>query len=560
MKIGIKLVIGFVIVSLIGVMVGLFGITQMDRIGKADQYLYKNDTLAMKNLLKITESFWRMRLTLRSAIDASDATAIEGALAEVQKFRDTISAELKDLDGTLRSPEERALVATFLEKREAYLGQLALATSAIKSNRDEEALAVMRGAGNDAALAYQSAIGGLVDYKIAHGERTARSNADLAAFCAYLSLGVLAGAFLLSLLLGIFMSRSITLPLAAAATLADGLARGDLRSRVDASQLRRRDELGSLATSLDTMMTSLRHIVASAREAAGNVSSGSAQVSSTAQRLSQGATEQAAAAEEVSASVEELGATIRQNADNAGAAETIARKSSLAAETGGASVGRTVEAMRDIAAKVSIIEEIARQTNLLALNAAIEAARAGEVGKGFAVVASEVRKLAERSQTASKEISELSAKSVAVAEGAGALIGAVVPDILKTAEVVLEISSASDEQSAGVGQIATAVTQLDTVIQQNAAASEELASMSEELSSQAEQLAEALAFFTMDGETGRAAATGPGREGAARSPASPRPGRSLPAPAPGGGSGARSRSRMMKPAAVSASEEDFEAF
>jgi methyl-accepting chemotaxis protein len=145
--------------------------------------------------------------------------------------------------------------------------------------------------------------------------------------------------------------------------------------------------------------------------------------------------------------------------------------------------------------KISIIEEIARQTNMLALNAAIEAARAGEHGKGFAVVAAEVRKLAERSQKAAGEINQLSASSVKVAEKAGEMLEKLVPDIQKTAELVKEISAASNEQNTGAEQINTALQQLEKIIQQNASASEEMASTSEELSGQAEQLLGTINFF-----------------------------------------------------------------
>jgi len=176
----------------------------------------------------------------------------------------------------------------------------------------------------------------------------------------------------------------------------------------------------------------------------------------------------------------------------------VALKSAEDAVAGGNAVTETVTAMKQIAQKISIIEEIARQTDLLALNAAIEAARAGEHGKGFAVVASEVRKLAERSQNAAGEISRLSGTSVEVAEKAGQMLIRMVPDIQKTAELVQEISAASNEQNAGAEQVNKAIQQLDQVIQQNSSASEEIASTAEELSSQAEQLQEAIAFFKLD--------------------------------------------------------------
>jgi len=267
-------------------------------------------------------------------------------------------------------------------------------------------------------------------------------------------------------------------------------------------ELKKRSDSDDLMESLATMVAKLKEIVQEVQAAADNVASGGQELAATAQSLSQGATEQAASAEEVSSSMEEMSSSIKQNADNAIQTEKIANKSANDAREGGKAVNETVEAMKEIATKISIIEEIARQTNLLALNAAIEAARAGEHGKGFAVVASEVRKLAERSQTAAGEISELSGRSVQVAEAAGQMLTAILPDIQRTAELVQEISASSKEQDSGAEQINKAIQQLDKVIQQNASAAEEMASTTEELSSQAEQLKSSISFFSLDGHHG----------------------------------------------------------
>jgi methyl-accepting chemotaxis protein len=263
-------------------------------------------------------------------------------------------------------------------------------------------------------------------------------------------------------------------------------------------ELRERSAKDELMQALSAMVKKLSEVVAEVKSAANNVAAGSREMSSGSEQMSQGATEQAAAAEEASSSMEEMSSNIRQNADNASQTERIAIKSAQDARDGGKAVAETVTAMKDIASKISIIEEIARQTNLLALNAAIEAARAGEHGKGFAVVAAEVRKLAERSQKAAGEISDLSASSVEVAEKAGEMLGRIVPDIQKTAELVQEISAASKEQDTGAEQINRAIQQLDQVIQQNASAAEEMASTAEELSAQSEQLQSIISFFRVD--------------------------------------------------------------
>lgn len=258
-----------------------------------------------------------------------------------------------------------------------------------------------------------------------------------------------------------------------------------------------RGDYNRIKTSLNRMIANLSEIVNDIKNASGQVAAGSQEMSSSAEQLSQGATEQASAAEQVSSSIEQMTATIQQNADNAEETEKISMKTAQDAETSGEAVTSAVDAMKQIADKITVIQEIARQTNLLALNASIEAARAGEHGKGFAVVASEVGKLANRSQNAAAEITELANSSVNIAESAGNMLAQLVPDIRKTAELVQEISAASNEQRSGADQINKAVMQLDQVIQQNAQSSEQFSSTAEELSAQAEQLQSSINFFKL---------------------------------------------------------------
>jgi methyl-accepting chemotaxis protein len=271
---------------------------------------------------------------------------------------------------------------------------------------------------------------------------------------------------------------------------ADEIANGNLTVTI-----RERSAQDKLMQAFVSMVGGLTRTVTDIRTIAGEVSAASQSISTTSIQVSKGASNQASAAEEASSSMEEMVSNIKQNADNAQQTDKIATKSAKDAQESGKSVLEAVAAMKEIASKISIIEEIARQTNLLALNAAIEAARAGEHGKGFAVVAAEVRKLAERSQKAAAEINQLSGSTVKVSETAGDMLGRLVPDIQRTAELVQEITAASQEQDTGAEQINKALQQLESVIQQNASAAEEMASTTEELTAQSDQLVGALAFF-----------------------------------------------------------------
>ncbi len=527
MKLRTRLLASFAAVIAVTAAVGIYGILRLRESQAASDFLFAKATVPLGDLVTINGRYQRIRANLYSiTLEGMESAKADAAKClqfakEIESSLDEYSTTNIDAADQASYEQMRALLGKFLSQAQPII-------SMSLYGKQAESLALIGGPLDATVRELNPLLDSILTSTVSSGkdaDQAAAAKAGLASIL--LSIFVLVGA-ILSILLALVITRYVLRAVGgepaeiAAAALA--LSRGDLgaedegadesaRGGADAASGRASGAASGIAKASLDLRLRLQEIIGAMQDASQNVADASNQVSASAESMSQGATEQASSMEEVASSMEEMAANIRQNADNAAQTDAIARRAAEQAERGGEAVKGAVVAIKDIASKIGIIEEIARQTNLLALNAAIEAARAGDAGKGFAVVASEVRKLAERSQIAASEITQISSRTVATAEGAQAIIDSIVPDIRKTAGLVQEILASSKEQDSGTGQINSALSQLDKVVQQNAAAAEELSSTAEELSSQAAQCLDVMAYFRLQ-RAGRAAsgkaATGDG--------------------------------------------------
>jgi methyl-accepting chemotaxis protein len=334
-----------------------------------------------------------------------------------------------------------------------------------------------------------------------------RASAQLTLF---VQLGLLATALALAFGMTIMISRRVIAPLQMIQGVMVKLAGGDFN--VDVPRIDRKDEVGQIVASVNTMVDQVRTAISEIKSSAREVTNASAEISSSTTDLSQRTEEQAASLEETSASMEEISATVKKNAENARHASQSASATRDVADRGGQVVAKAVQAMakiedssRKISDIIGVIDEIARQTNLLALNAAVEAARAGEAGRGFAVVASEVRSLAQRSSQAAKDIKDLITNSngqvkdgVDLVNRAGEALTEIVSSIKSVADIVADIATASSEQATGIDEVNKALTQMDGVTQQNSALVEENAATAKTLEHQAQAMDDQVSFFQVE--------------------------------------------------------------
>ncbi|MCY9278298.1 methyl-accepting chemotaxis protein [Bacillus haynesii] len=364
---------------------------------------------------------------------------------------------------------------------------------------------------------------------------------------------VIAASLVLSISIGLLMTRLITKPIKDIQALFTETEQGDFTVK---GTYQSKDELGLLTASFNKMVAGVRSII----ETVGETSH---QVASSSQELSASADESTKASEYISTTIQELAVGSDQQVESVENSRTVikgmtefAGRISSNAEKAAATADQTAlmslegtkaidkvsaqmksinetvvslseafkhltERSNEIGNITEVITSIAEQTNLLALNAAIEAARAGEQGKGFAVVADEVRKLAEQSAQSAEQITRLitiiqndtkqTMNSVISATGevkeglvvvheAGGAFQKIENSITEVVTQINDVTNLVKNLTAGTSEIETAISGVKEVAETAAGSTQTVSAATQEQLASMEEIAAASQILAQNAE------------------------------------------------------------
>ena len=270
-KIGPKLIGGFVLVAMVALCIGVFGMMNISTIEKADTMLYEKMTVPISYLLDVSVSFQRVRINIRDMVNATEIKEIEEHANAITALSQTITDRMEAYEKLIINDEMRRMYNQFVNTRTVFRGHLQRIIDLAKQNKDDEAYELINGDARHSAFAEQEAIDKMVEAKVADAKNTSEDNTKTANTASTLMITVIIFSFILSILIGYFLTVSITKPLEKSVTMIQEMGKGHLGMRLN---MNREDEIGTMAKTMDTFADDLQNNVVQTMQkiAAGDVS------------------------------------------------------------------------------------------------------------------------------------------------------------------------------------------------------------------------------------------------------------------------------------------------
>lgn len=527
MKVRTKLMISFLIISLLIGVSGTVSVLDMDKINNGSKQIYENNLLSLDYLTSLQKNQLKVRAELLSINLESDVNKVTSRIETINKISADSNENIKNYEAIGLNEEEIAMLKELNTDLEEYRSLREEALDHAKKGEfiefGEHIVKV-----NELRDKTDVVIEKLIQYNREEGQRINSLNQSTYDNARRILIIIGISAFIFSILIGYVIGKVISTQVKKGLELAHKLGQGDLTSKL---HINSKDEVGMLITELNQAMDNTRELIGSIinetheitysskelNEAIEEITAKMENVNKSTESIVAAIEESSASTEEISASTEEIDATtaeLAKRADEGNIEAEKIKKRAVKIKTGAEENAKLVDQLyrekqaniikaieegkvvEEIKTMADTIAAISEQTNLLALNAAIEAARAGEQGRGFAVVAEEVRKLAEQSsnsvsvikdtitnvQSAFKNLSENASEILKfidenVTRDYDSMVEIGVKyekDALTLSKLTEELAASTEEMSATMNGVAVAAQNLTATGEETSAGSQEI--------------------------------------------------------------------------------------